>query len=54
MHNSKQFVRDLGSILIEEDEIIASHDVVSLFTNIPVPETIAVIKTRENWKMIQV
>ena len=46
MHNSKQLVRDLGSILIEEDEVIVSHDVVSLFTNIPVPEMIAVIKRK--------
>ena len=46
VHNSKQLARDLGSILIEEDEVIASHDVVSLFTNIPVPETIAVIRRK--------
>ena len=52
VHNSKQLARDLGSILIEEDEVIASHDVVSLFTYIPVPETIAVIK--RSWRKIQV
>ena len=34
--NSKQLADELASLHLEDDEVLISHDVVSLFTNIPV------------------
>ena len=39
-------LKDLAEVYIEEDEIFNSHDVVSLFTNVPIDETLAIIKDR--------
>ncbi|XP_035658161.1 uncharacterized protein LOC118403535 [Branchiostoma floridae] len=36
----------MASIIVEEGEMFVSHDVVSLFTNTPVPETLNIIKDR--------
>ncbi|KAI8479817.1 hypothetical protein Bbelb_424380 [Branchiostoma belcheri] len=36
----------MSTILVEEDEMFLSHDVVSLFTNTPIPETLGIIRRR--------
>ena len=42
--NSKPLENELASIMIEQDEMFLSHDVVSLFTNTPINETLDIIK----------
>ena len=42
--NSKYLVNEMVSIMIEQDEMFLSHDVVSLFTNTPINETLDIIK----------
>ena len=42
--NSKHLANEMASIMIERDEMFLSHDVVSLFTNTPINETLANIK----------
>jgi len=37
---------ELSSVQIEEDELLVSHDVVSLFTSTPVKESLEVIRER--------
>jgi hypothetical protein len=44
--NSQHLAQELGEILLEEGEIFVSHDVVSLFTNTPIEETLKIIRTR--------
>jgi hypothetical protein len=44
--NSRQLANDLAGVMIEEDDIFNSHDVVSLFTNTPINKTLEIIKTR--------
>ena len=44
--NSKQFVNKVKDERIEEDEIIVSHDVVALFTSVPVDRATAIIHQR--------
>ncbi len=44
--NSKHLSESLAEVLIEEDEIFNSHDVVSLFTNTPIDESLNIIKER--------
>ncbi|KAI8496755.1 hypothetical protein Bbelb_254100 [Branchiostoma belcheri] len=44
--NSKHLAEEITSILIEEDEMFVSHDVVSLFTNTPIPETLGIIRQK--------
>jgi hypothetical protein len=44
--NSKHLSESLAEVMIEEDEIFNSHDVVSLFTNTPIVESLNVIKER--------
>ena len=34
----------MSTILIEKDDMFLSHDVISLFTNTPIPETLDIIK----------
>ena len=46
VNNSQHLVEDLGEIIVEEDEMFVSHDVVSLFTNTPISETLNIIKDR--------
>ena len=44
--NSKEFTKEMRDVKLEEDEVLNSHDVVSLFTNVPIPETMDIIKDR--------
>ncbi|XP_072041389.1 uncharacterized protein [Amphiura filiformis] len=44
--NSKHLAEGLAEVIIEEGEIFNSHDVVSLFTNTPIDESLNVIKIR--------
>ena len=44
--NSKDLVDTMRHVKLEEDEMFCSHDVVSLFTNTPIPETIKIIRSR--------
>ena len=46
--NSKDLAQEMSEVLIEEDEIFYSHDVVSLFTNVPIQQAIDVIRQRLN------
>ena len=46
VNNSQHLVEDLGEIIVEEDEMLVSHDVVSLFINTPICETLYIIKDR--------
>ena len=42
--NTAQFRKQLRDLQFKEDEIINSHDVVSLFTNVPINKVMAVIR----------
>ncbi|XP_053372811.1 uncharacterized protein LOC123560857 [Mercenaria mercenaria] len=44
--NSKDLAGKMCEIMIEEDEIFASHDVVSLFTNTPTDKALEIIRDR--------
>ena len=44
--NSKEFTKEMRDVRLDEDEVLNSHDVVSLFTNVPIPETMDIIKDR--------
>ena len=44
--NSKHLADSLAEVMIEEGEIFNSHDVVSLFTNTPIAESLDVIRDR--------
>jgi len=44
--NAQHIASDLISLELEEDDILVSHDVVSLFTNTPVKESLDIISTR--------
>ena len=44
--NSQQLASDLAEIFVEEGEIFNSHDVVFLFTNVPINETLNIIRER--------
>ena len=46
MKNSKDLAEELSGVFIEENEIFNSHDVVSLFTNTPIKESMDIIKKR--------
>ena len=46
--NSKDLAEKMSEIMIEEDEIFASHDVVSLFTNTPIEKALQIIRDRLN------
>ncbi len=45
-HNSKKLAEEMATVIIENNEIFNSHDVVSLFTNTPIPETLSIIRKR--------
>ena len=42
--NSKHLAQEMCSVILEEDEVFVSHDVVSLFTNVPIKEALKVIR----------
>jgi len=44
--NSQHIASELISLELEEDDILVSHDAVSLFTNTPVKESLDIISTR--------
>ena len=46
MKNSKHFVEIMSGLSIEEDEILVSFDVSSLFTNVPIDEAVQIIQDR--------
>jgi len=52
--NSRHLVETLAEITLDDDEILNSHDVVSLFTNTPINKSLEVIKesllTDNAWK----
>ena len=46
VQNSTQFAGEISSMKIDDDEIMVSFDVVSLFTAIPVQKTCHYIRTK--------
>ena len=44
VHNSKQFADEIKEIKLEERECITSYDVTVLFTSIPVPSALDIIR----------
>ena len=44
MKNSRHFVEMMGNVRNEEDEMLVSFDVTSLFTNVPIEEAVRVIQ----------
>ena len=44
--NSKHFVEMMSGLRVEEDEILGSFDVSSLFTNVPIDEAVRIIRER--------
>ena len=44
--NSQHTASELINLELEEDDILVSHDVVSLFTNTPVKEFVDIISVR--------
>ena len=44
--NSRQLAEDLTGVMIEDNDIFNSHDVVALFTNTPIDKTLEIIKTK--------
>lgn len=44
--NSLEFVEMTENVVVEDDEIMISFDVISMFTNIPIDHMITLIKTR--------
>ena len=46
MRNSAHFVKEMEGIRLQEDEILASFDMTSLFTNTPVDEAVDVIRNK--------
>jgi hypothetical protein len=44
--NSKHLADELTEVVIEEDEILNSHDVVSLFTNTPIDQVLDIVNNR--------
>ena len=46
VQNSKHLAEELQKVIIEEEDILNSHDVVSLFTNTLVDQVLEIVKTR--------
>ncbi len=45
-NNSKDLAQELATVYIQNGDIFNSHDVVSLFTNTPIPETLKIVQER--------
>ncbi|XP_072037656.1 uncharacterized protein [Amphiura filiformis] len=53
--NSKQLSEDLAKVVIDEEDILNSHDVVSLFTNTPIDQVLDIVQRRlENENILRV
>ena len=46
VHNSAQFGEEMKRTKIEQGECITSYDVTTLFTSIPVPSTLDIIRSK--------
>ena len=46
VQNSKQLAGEMKEVKLEEDNMFVSHDVVSLFTNTPIPQSIEIISNK--------
>ena len=46
LQNSKDLKKKLEDVQLQEGEILISHDIVSLFTNVPIQESLNVIRSR--------
>ena len=46
MKNSKHLANELVDVTVDEEEILNSHEVISLFANTPVNKALEVIKER--------
>ena len=46
VHNSQQFVEEIKEMKLEKGECITSYDVVALFTSIPIPSALEVMKRK--------
>ena len=46
LQNSKDLKKKLENVQLKEGEILISHDIVSLFTNVPIQESLNVIRSR--------
>ena len=44
VQNSKQLAEDLAKLVIEDGDILNSHDVVSLITNTPIDEVLKIVR----------
>ena len=47
VQNSQKFVEEIKEMKLEKDECITSYDVVALFTSIPIPSALEVMKKLE-------
>ena len=53
--NSKHLADELAKVVLEDDEILNSHDVVSLFTNTPIDQVLDIVQRRlENEDVLKV
>ena len=53
--NSKLLADELATVVLEDDEILNSHDVVSLFTNTPIDQVLDIVQRRlENEDVLKV
>ena len=46
VNNSKDLSEEMAKVLIQEGDIFISHDVVSLFTNVPIDKALEIIQER--------
>ena len=46
VQNSKQLADEMKVVKLKEDDMFVSHDVVSLFTNTPIPQSIKIINNK--------
>ena len=54
MKNSKHLSETLSTLMTEEDEVFASHDVVPSFTNAPIDKAMSVIREQlQNDKILK-